>query len=390
MNVARADAVARALLYEGYILYPYRRSALKNRQLVTFGTLVPRAVGERPGATDAWTMQTECLVRGDASTTIETRIRFLHLVERVDSGACQEAVEREVIAPERALGALLGGPEETAFTFAGGGTAGGEIARRQHPIGGTVERRAAQVHDGVFRVSVLVRNLTAIEHDVDSGAGRVSAAALGALASTHTLLGVRGGEFVSLLEPPDDLREAAERCENAGTWPVLIGEPGVRDTMLSSPIILYDYPRVAPESAGDFFDATEIDEMLALRILTLTDEERREMRTGDDRTREMLARTEALDAAGLGRLHGVVRTFRMEEPAVRPGARVRLRPRRRADVFDLALAGRTATVVAVEEDYEGRAYLAVTVDDDPGADLGARGWIGHRFFFHPDEVEVIA
>jgi hydrogenase maturation protease len=74
---------------------------------------------------------------------------------------------------------------------------------------------------------------------------------------------------------------------------------------------------------------------------------------------------------------------------VRPGNRVRLRPRNRADILDLALAGKTATIDAIEQDFEGRAYVAVTVDDDPGQDLGALRQPGHRFFFFPEEIEPL-
>ena len=87
-----------------------------------------------------------------------------------------------------------------------------------------------------------------------------------AFASTHTILGVRDGAFLSLMDPPDGARDAAAACDNQGTWPVLVGEPGETDSILSSPIILYDYPDIAPESPGDLFDATEIDEILTLRI----------------------------------------------------------------------------------------------------------------------------
>jgi hypothetical protein len=66
-----------------------------------------------------------------------------------------------------------------------------------------------------------------------------------------------------------------------------------------------------------------------------------------------------------------------------------LRPRGRADILDVALAGKTATVEAIEQDFDGRVYVAVTVDDDPGKDLGALRQPGHRFFFSPDEVEPL-
>jgi hypothetical protein len=75
---------------------------------------------------------------------------------------------------------------------------------------------------------------------------------------------------------------------------------------------------------------------------------------------------------------------------IRAGDRVRLRPRGRADIMDLALAGLTATVESIEQDFEGRVYLAVTVDDDPGKDFGALRQPGHRFFFRPEEVEPLS
>jgi hydrogenase maturation protease len=80
--------------------------------------------------------------------------------------------------------------------------------------------------------------------------------------------------------------------------------------MLSSPIILYDYPEVAAESPGDLFDATEIDEILTLRILTLTEEEKREMRESGDHARRILARTETLPEEQLMKLHGALRGLR--------------------------------------------------------------------------------
>jgi hypothetical protein len=74
---------------------------------------------------------------------------------------------------------------------------------------------------------------------------------------------------------------------------------------------------------------------------------------------------------------------------IRAGDRVRLCPKGRADILDLALAGKIATVEALEQDYDGRVYLAVTVDDDPGRDFGALRQPGHRFFFQPEEVEPL-
>jgi hydrogenase maturation protease len=145
--------------------------------------------------------------------------------------------------------------------------------------------------------------------DKDAAASR-DVALMHSLVSTHVILGAQDGEFVSSLEPPAELQELAGQCENVGVWPVLVGEPGQRDTLLASPIILYDYPQIAPESVGDLFDGTEIDEILSLRIMTLTDDEKREMRESDARARQILERTESMPAEQFMKLHGVVRGMR--------------------------------------------------------------------------------
>jgi hydrogenase maturation protease len=161
--------------------------------------------------------------------------------------------------------------------------------------------------EGLFRVRVSISNHTpfAAAGDTDR-----EGALPRSLVSTHTLLGIREGELLSLTDPPPFARDAAAGCRNVGTWPVLVGQEGEHDLVLSSPIILYDYPQVAPESAGDLYDGTEIDEILALRILTLTDEEKREMRGADARAREILERTEALPREQWMKLHGALRGLR--------------------------------------------------------------------------------
>jgi hypothetical protein len=125
--------------------------------------------------------------------------------------------------------------------------------------------------------------------------------------SAHTILTVAGGEFASLLDPPDALRLEAAACQNVRTWPVMAGDPDRRDTMLSSPIIIYDYPALAPESPGDLFDATEIDEILSLRILTMTEDEQREMSRADEHARLLLERTRSLGADDFMKMHGAMR-----------------------------------------------------------------------------------
>ncbi len=345
MNRAAVDRIADAVMYEGYILYPYRPSA-KNRQRWTFGGLYPAAWCP-PGSGDASANQTECLVSGGPETTFEAVVRFLHLsarqagqvmppvaewpagaeppfrpVEALRVGGrvyptWQEAEPREVAFEETPLSQLVAHPRSRPFAFVGGrqsepvrnegGEVVGVLVREKRPIGGVVEVSARQVGEGLYRVALRVANRT---HPDDAGRLSRDQAQLHALVSTHALLGVRGGEFVSLMDPPGRWRQAAADCRNVGTWPVLAGEEGQADTMLSSPIILYDYPRVAPESPGDFFDGTEIDEMLTLRIMTMTDDEKREMAAVDERAGALLARTEAMAREQLMGLHGTVRGLR--------------------------------------------------------------------------------
>jgi hypothetical protein len=259
----QVDAIARAVLYEGYMLYPYGASNIKNRQRFTFG-------GVYPAAFDVSTMLTECLYEGDA-TDLEVTVRFLQLLPSA------EAVER-----------IVAGPGIIAFD----------------PVQGRVDVQHEIVRAGLERLSVTVTNTSPVRpQDRDE-------ALLHTMLSTHAVLRTNAGGFVSMTDPPESLRADVAACKNAGVWPVLVGVPGQRDTMLASPIILEDYARVAEESRGDFFDGTEIDELLSLSIMSLTDEEKAEMRQ-DGRTRQLLERTESMSADDLMKLHGMMRGARL-------------------------------------------------------------------------------
>jgi hydrogenase maturation protease len=170
---------------------------------------------------------------------------------------------------------------------------------------GEVTLSSQRVRRDIWKVSVSVRNLTPCPAGCTADALQMRS-----FLSTHAILHVGGGEWLSLLDPPADARDLVPSCLNVGVWPVMVGEAHERDAMLASPIILYDYPKIAPESAGEFFDSTEIDEMLSLRILTMTDGEKQEMRDGDERARRMLERTEQLSSGDLLKLHGVLRELR--------------------------------------------------------------------------------
>jgi hypothetical protein len=337
-------------------------------------------------------MKTECLVRGDADARVSIVVRFLHLLERLGEGsgdAWHEAAERSVEVSDRALAALVREKEARSFAFEATSSEADGVVRRHAALAGVLDLSAEPVAPDAHRLTVEIRNVTPFEagpcHDERARLAARDAALLRSFASTHTLVRVEGGEMVSLADPPEGLRAAAAACENVGTWPILAGARGRSDVVLSSPIILEDHPRVAPESPVDLFDATEIDEILLLRIMTLTDAEKAEMRALDARSRALLDRVEALGPDAVLRLHG---TSRHEGDAdLHPGDRVRLRPGGGGDVLDLALAGMDATIASVERDYEGRVHFAVTVDADPGRDLGATGQPGHRFFFRREELE---
>ncbi|MBY0523971.1 MAG: hypothetical protein K2R98_11265 [Gemmataceae bacterium] len=343
MNRTVVDPIANAILYEGYLLYPYRPS-VKNRQRWTFGGLYPEAFGRAQG--DASASQTECLVCGGSDTTVEVIARFLHLTDRTVGEldrplaewpeatepsfrsvetlrvgdtvlqVWQEAEEREVYCGRTRLADLLERPLPARFAFPSrrwlepvrkANTIMGVLVREQHGIEGTLELRAAPVAERLFKLTLCIANRTPWEdgtHDRDHALQR-------ALVSTHALLGVEGGDFVSLVDPPDAWRDAAAGCRSVGAWPVLVGAEGQMDTLLSAPIILCDYPQVAPESPGDLFDGTEIDEILTLRILTLTEEEKQQMAGMDERVRALLVRSERMGREQLLGLHGTMRRLRV-------------------------------------------------------------------------------
>jgi len=437
--------VADTVLYEGYVLYPYRASAQKNQMRWQFGVLVPRDWSEA-GSEEPWSSQTECLVEPRDAAMLRVKVRFLQAqrksveaddgrgglapvaslrVGETDYIAWDEGFEQEIDAEFR-LAELIGGERVVPIEIAGGrdveriepvGTS--RVIRERWPLSGLLRVAAERLAGpyGLVKIRVRVENLTPWNAP---GAGRDEALRR-SLLTAHSLLNLTDAAFVSLLEPPEWARPAVASCDNRQTWPVLVGAPGQRDLVLSSPIILYDYPAIAPESPGHLFDATEIDEILTLRTMTLTDEEKREARATDPRAAAVIDRVDSMPQEMLDRLHGSIRFLRdvtgphepepvQETPwwdpaadsSVSPetdsvfaggveiarGSRVRLAPgTRRADAQDMFLIGRIATVEAVIFDIDDGAYLAVTLADDPNADIAVSH--GRFLYFSPDEVEPL-
>jgi hypothetical protein len=457
-RLALARQVADAVLFEGYVLYPYRASAAKNRLRWQFGVLVPPAWGADREEHDF--QHTECLMEPRTGAVLSVEARFLRARRRTvqrlrpDGGFDTVAELRlddrvlvpwdegeeervEVVVPvEELFGDGVTVPfarparEDTEPVLDAAGHAVGRLVRRGEDVNGTI-RLSARELDGPYRV---LRLTAVIENTSDwtprdtHGADR-DAALPRSLVATHLLMALSAGSFLSMTDPPQWAAPAVAACRNLHTWPVLAGEPGRADLVLSSPIILEDHPAIAPESPGALYDATEIDEILALRTAALTDEEKREARGTDERAAAVIDLADSMPAEVLERLHGAVRGLREitapgpaaatggfpdEHGVPRPdtpwwdpaseagfdpardrvvvdgrslgaGSRVVLRPGlRRTDAQDLFLKGRTAKVEAVLHDVDGAVHLAVTVEGDPGADI--RREQGRYLYFQPDEI----
>jgi hypothetical protein len=459
-HLEQARKVADAILYEGYLLYPYRQSAAKNQSRFQFGVLMPPAY-RAVDPSEPSVSQTECLVECADDAQVLVSVRFLQLqrrqvfqvvpgsgelrevaaliVDGTEHTAWDEAIEREQqVCAE--VGQLLSGDLRLTLHVPAGETAqdvvvestgrvAGRLVRSWAAIDGVIGLRGERVAGpyGALKLGVRVENQSlpdATPHTRRDGLGH-------ALIAAHALIWVPGGKFLSMTDPPEWAAGEVAGCENIGTWPVLAGPPDCLDLVLSSPVILYDHAEVAAESAGDLFDATEIDEILILRTLALTDDEKRAARATDARAAELIDRLDGMPPEMFERLHGAIRYLNaapagaMPRPpvptltagpdtpwwdpgadasvspdtdqviidgaAIARGSRVRMLPRaggtRRADAQDLFLTGRAATVQAVFHDVDGEVHVAVSPDHDPAAELQRNH--GRFLYFSADELEPI-
>lgn len=400
---AAVRRVADAVLYEGYLLYPYRATSAKNQARWQFGVLGP------PGAADGALGEDSCLSAQfpvTAAHDLELTVRFLQLqhrhAERTTPDGRHEPVERldtptgswctwdETVEVERNFTALdldaraefpITAPAHTEVET----LAGGRLVRERAEVRATLSVHTEQV--GPARIiTVTLANCGAPAIDRRDAVTR-------SLIGAHVMAHTESGAFVSLLEPPPHLQGIVDRCRRHRCFPVLAGPRGSRQHVLVSPIILYDHPEIAAESAGALYDSTEIDEILTLRVMTMTDEEKAQARATDTRAARVIDQCDDMTAEAMLGLHGARRdtdtagTVEVAGTVIGPGTRVRLRPSRRADAQDMFVAGKTAHVTAVHEDLDGAVHVAVVVDDDPAADL--HDWYGRYLYFSPEEIEPL-
>jgi hypothetical protein len=352
------DELVDSLLFEGYALYPYTPGAAKNSTPTPFGIVYPAGY---PHGFDH--LQVQALVRGP-NPQLVVDVRFLQA-----SGERHRAVERRVGVGEIDL----------------------------PPLQGVVTLEIEQIDPELRRVTLRIENSTPF------AGGTRSEALEHALISTHPLLRVRGGQFVSPL--------AARGCGNINTWPVLAADDD--SALLGAAIVLPDHPQLAPQSRGSLFDSTEIEEALLLHVHALSDAEREEIEQGDPTVRAMIDRALTATPDEIMGLHGVMRPTEhradaqrapvpprpREQPAterealvdgvvVRLGDRVVLRLGDRVDTYDRMLDGRTATIERIYLDYDDRTHIGVTIDDDPGQQLMRES--GRFHFFFPGEFELLS
>jgi hypothetical protein len=306
MNFASVEKIAAAVLYEGYILYPYRSTAIKNRQRWNFGTLYPRIFAEAQRPPEPFCFVSQCLLISHQDASLDIKVSFLQLLPQLraaakdrqdiaaSSLAWDEAIERTSEHCGLALCDLLTAPHTLHI-------------RPTAELAASLTVRARALPSGACMLHLELQNVSQLARGAED---RREEALRQSLVSAHLLLGLNRGEFISLLEPPDRYAADAQACTNAGVFPVLAGDEPDRSILFISPIIMYDYPKISPESAGDFFDGTEMDEMLTLRVLTLTDAEKDEVRRGDPRARSILERTDALTAEEILKAHGIFRPAR--------------------------------------------------------------------------------
>ncbi len=369
-----------SLLYEGYALYPYTPGAVKNATPTPFGIVYPPAYASGQASTFDH-LELRCALAAPPDAVLRAEVRFL-----IAGGERHQAAPQRVELPGAMVGALAAAPAAKEVRVRG---------RAGPPVVVGMALRAAPVEDGLHEVALRIENRTVVRSGLDRGGALARS-----LISTHPIVAVAGGRFISPLE---------RSCESVNTFPVLASLRD--DVLLGSAIALPDHPQIAPESRGSLFDGTEIEEALLLHVQALSEGERAEIEGQDPAVREMVARAAGTTPEEIVALHGRVtlRDPQTDEPPPEPpglidprageeqvdvgsrsfrrGGKVVLKPGADADLHARLLDGRTATIERIFTDYDGKTHLGLTIDDDPGQDLMRD--TGRYLYFFAHEVEVI-
>lgn len=407
------ERLAASMLYEGYALYPYTPGATKNATPTPFGIAYPPAYAAQQRAAFDHT-QIECVAVCEPEARVEAAALFMQA-----AGSRHKAVERRVEPPRATVAELAERGIEERFAFepssALGTATGAGIEDAHEVLSGTLSVRAERLGQGMARITARVENTTPIP-DAAAGSMDRADALRRSLLSAHTLLGVSSpGRFVSPLETEGASGVAVQACENVNAWPVLADPQD--GAVLGAAVLLPDHPQIAPQSSVNMFDSTEIEEALTLEVQTLSDSEREAIAEQDPRVREMIERVDGTTPEQLLRMHAQLQPgepgeLRSEpqipewaEPesppggeqipgerevvvagtAFRRGEKVVLRPGL-DDPYDKMLDGQRATIHRIYLDYDGRAYIGVTVDADPMAAVLSQS--GRFLFFFADELEA--
>jgi hypothetical protein len=397
MNSAIEELV-RSLLYEGYALYPYT-PGVKNATPTPFGIVYPPSYAESQPAAFPM-LRLETVLQGGPDARISGTVLFLQA-----TGERHEATERSLELAPVTLAELARGPVRDTYAFE---------MEDERELRGRIAMRADLLSPELARIRLCLHNETEMRADPEEVSR--GEALRHSLISTHPLLEVENGRFISPLERHGPEGEAALASEPVNTFPVLLGDQDA--AVLGAAIVLPDHPELAPESLGNLFDNTEIEEALLLHVHALSEDERREISSQDPAVREMIERAESTTGEDILGLHGRLTytepeadkgaaanggppkpppgldDVRGEREAAAAGTTVRLgdkivlRPGTEGDVYDKILHGRTATIERIYRGYDERVYLGVTVDDDPGQDLLRE--TGRFLFFFADEVEPVS
>ena len=383
---AELERLVSSLLYEGYALYPYTPSTAKNATPTPFGIVYPPAYAEGSSVTFDHLRVEGIVIADDPEQRVGADVRFLQA-----SGERHQAAER-----------TLGLGPATLAELEGEGV-GDEFSHGEPAISGRARLRAERLSGSLWRMRCCVHNSTPVAGGLDRGA-----ALRASLVSTHVVLEAPGARFASPLERDGEVGAAVDACESVNTFPVLAAPDD--SALLAATIVLPDHPKIAPQSLGNLFDNTEIEEALLLHVQALSDDEREQIAGHDPAVREMVERAAGAAPDDVLALHGLMTPSAAlpsdpgpePEPGhpnpgeamlehngttLRKGAKVLLRPGTDRDVYDRMLDGRTATIERLYLDYDDGAHVAVTIDDDPGQELFRE--TGRYLFFKPSEVEAL-